>query len=425
VTTTAPPPHRTAPTPPPDPREAPAHRLLAPAPEGLAAHRHRVGPLPRRTGPELVALLRDAGLTGRGGAGFPAWRKLDSVLRATGGRGRRAVVVGNGAEGEPASRSDALVLETAPHLVLDGLALLAAAVGTTSAHLVAPAPAHPALARALAERADAGWPGPAPRLVAAGTGFVAGEESAVVATVAGRGALPWDRTAPVSERGVDGRPTLVHNVETLAHVGLLARWGAAWFRSVGSADDPGTRLVTVSGDVDHPGVLEVPGAVPLADVLRAAGAHPARAVLVGGYHGSWLGGAALAGARLSRGALSGHGATPGAGVLVVLGHGRCGLDAAARATGWLAGQSAGQCGPCANGLPAAAAALARLAAGDRDPALPGEVARLAGLAEGRGACRHPDGTARLVRSTLTELADDVAAHLAGRCLARAGAAVPR
>jgi NADH:ubiquinone oxidoreductase subunit F (NADH-binding) len=103
-------------------------------------------------------------------------------------------------------------------------------------------------------------------------------------------------------------------------------------------------------------------------------------------------------------------------VLSVLGAGRCGLDTTARIAGYLAGQSAGQCGPCLNGLPAIAGVLGRIARFERDARLPAEVERLAGIVTGSGACHHPDGTARLVRSALTVFADDVRAHLAGACL---------
>lgn len=406
---------RTAPDPPP-PARPPVHRVLPPAREDLADHHRRLGPLPQLARGELVGLLQAAGLTGRGGAGFPTWRKIVGLLEATGGGSRRAVVVANAAEGEPASSKDAVLLATAPHLVLDGLALVAAAAGTRRTHLYAATHHHPGLRAALAERGGAG-----PALVTAPGTFVAGEESAVAAAVEGRRALPWDRTVPVVQRGVGGRPTLVHNVETLAHVALLARWGADWFRSQGSAADPGTRLVTLSGAVTLPGVVEVPGDVPLRAVLAAAGTDVAslRAVLVGGYHGSWVSGRALSGGRLSRESLSPVGAAPGAGVLVALDRRTCGLAVAARTAAWLAGQSAGQCGPCVNGLPATAAALDRLARGDRDPALPREVARLAGLASGRGSCRHPDGTARFVASTLGEFASDVEAHQHGWCEAGA------
>ncbi len=382
--------------------------LAAPAPD-LAAHATQHGGLPAVAPAQLLHELEASGLAGRGGAGFPAWRKLADVAPG------RAVVVANGAEGEPLSRKDAVLLRDAPHLVLDGLALAGAAVGADELHLVAGAGSLGPVRKALAQR-----PGLAVRLTAAGEGFVAGEESAVVRALGGGPALPLDRTTRITRSGLGGRPTLVQNVETLAHLALVARHGARWFRSVGPVDDPGTRLVTLSGDVRAPGVLEVAAGTPLAALLDSAGTDPAavRAVLVGGYHGGWVPGRALAEVHLSTSGLRRWGAAPGAGVLHVLGHHRCGLAAAAEITTWLAGQSARQCGPCVNGLPALAEVLTRVAHGERDPALPAQVRRLAAVVTGRGSCRHPDGTARFVRSTLDTFSTDVAAHLRGVCEVR-------
>jgi len=156
-------------------------------------------------------------------------------------------------------------------------------------------------------------------------------------------------------------------------------------------------------------VVEVERGAPLGAVLARSGTATARvqAVLVGGYHGAWVPAAALD-VPLSRAGLAPWGAAPGAGVLHVLDRADCPLDVVARITGYLADEGAGQCGPCANGLPALAGALATHAPAAR-------VAHLAAAVDGRGACSHPDGTARLVRSTLHVFADHVHGHADGRC----------
>lgn len=400
--------------PPDQPRGA---RLLSARSPELAAHTAQHGPLPTLSGPQLVALLEASGLAGRGGAGFPTWRKLaDVAATAT----RRTVVVANGAEGEPRSSKDAVLLADAPHLVLDGLALAGAALGAHRLHLYSGAHALAPVRAALAER-----PGMRVILTEAPDTFVAGEESAVIRALGGGPALPYDRTTRITQKGLRGRPTLVQNVETLAHLALAARHGAAWFRSVGPVEDPGTRLVTLSGDVTHPGVREVASGTNLAALLADAGTDPTRvrAVLVGGYHGAWVPGPELGRTTLSVTSLSRFGASPGAGVLHVLGVDRCGLTAAADIATWLGTQSARQCGPCVNGLPTMAATLTRLAHGERTPALVGEVRRLADVVTGRGSCRHPDGTARFVHSSLTVFDHDVRAHLHGACEATPGRAL--
>jgi NADH:ubiquinone oxidoreductase subunit F (NADH-binding) len=212
----------------------------------------------------------------------------------------------------------------------------------------------------------------------------------------------------------------VQNVETLAQLALLARHGPEWFRGLGTSDEPGTRLLTLSGAVRSAGVYEVAGGAALGSVLELAGgaSMPVQALLVGGYHGGWVPwNAATADLPHSRAALTPYGADPGAGVVVALGSDRCGLRAGADIAAYLAGQSAGQCGPCVNGLPAVADHLARLAAGRTAPSAVRELRRVVGLVEGRGACHHPDGTARLVRSTLLTFAAEVELHVAGRCSA--------
>ena len=217
--------------------------------------------------------------------------------------------------------------------------------------------------------------------------------------------------------GPGGAPTLVQNVETLAHLAMIARYGAGWFRTAGTYDEPGTFLATISGAVAAPGVVEAGYGVALGDLITAAGGATQRlsAVLVGGYHGGWV--PADPALSISRAALAPYGGSPGAGVIMALPAGTCGLVETARIAGCLADQSAGQCGPCVNGLPRLASTLNDLARRRARPTLPAEVDRLTRLVVGRGACRHPDGTARLIASALRAFESDVAAHLAGHCRA--------
>ena len=389
-------------------------RLLAGSADGrLETHLAELGRMPALDGGQIIGMARDAGLTGRGGAGFPVWRKLSAVAAA----GKPAVVIANAAEGEPASGKDKALLAYRPHVILDGLQLAARATGARAAHLYAPRAALGDARRLLDERRAAGLDAVPVTLHAAPDAFVAGEESAVVASVSGRAAAPADKRIRVIESGVDGAPTLVQNVETLAHLAMIGRYGPRWFRAAGTPDEPGTFLATVSGAVAAPGVVEAGYGVRLGDLLAAAGGPSARlqAVLVGGYHGGWA--PADPALPVSRAALAPFGAAPGAGVVLALPEQACGLRETARIAGYLADQSAGQCGPCVNGLPRIAATLADLAHRRARPGLPAEVRRLARLVSGRGACRHPDGTARLVLSGLRAFEADVAAHLAGRCLA--------
>jgi NADH:ubiquinone oxidoreductase subunit F (NADH-binding) len=390
-------------------------RLLAATATSFREHLERVGPLPELRPTQIEQLAADAGLTGRGGAGFPTGRKLAAVAAGD----RDPVVVANAAEGEPASSKDRALLLRAPHLVLDGLQLAVRATGATRAYVYGPSDLLRGSVRpALRQRRDA----VRPSLVPAPDTFISGQETAVVAAVNNAPAVPAMAPPAVFEAGVRGRPTLVQNVETLAHLALIARQGATWFRGVGTRSDPGTRLVTLSGAVRRPGVYEVAAGTPLGAVLRLADGPgvPLQALLVGGYHGGWVPASVAADLRLSAADLAPYDAAPGAGVIIALPTTRCGLQAGADIADYLAGQNAGQCGPCRNGLPTIAGHLRTLAYRRGSVALAGELLRVCGLVDGRGACRHPDGTTRLVRSTLRTFREELDAHLQGRCSAAGG-----
>ena len=410
------------------PRQAPAGgggfpRLLPPAGQrgDLRAHAGLHGPVPYRgRAGVLIGEVRAAGLTGRGGAAFPVHRKLEAVASARAGR---AIVVGNAAEGEPASHKDEALLFLAPHLILDGLQLAAEAVGAGRAVLYVRGDlrARTRLGDYLPERDAYGLDRVPVEVVWSPKRFLAGEESALASRVSGGPALPRFTPPRVFERGVDGRPTLVQNVETLAHLALIARYGPGWFRALGTPDEPGSMLCTLrqaSGSVD---VAEAAIGTPLATLLDLSAVQgngaPTSAVLVGGYHGAWLPAAQAAGLTLSNAQLRPAGAFTGAGVLAALPADRCGVLESARVARYLALESAGQCGPCLNGLPSIAAAMAELADSRPHPRVLDDLSRWAGLVEGRGACHHPDGTVRFLRSALRVFGPEIRLHQQGRCSA--------
>ncbi|HLI56266.1 MAG TPA: NADH-ubiquinone oxidoreductase-F iron-sulfur binding region domain-containing protein, partial [Actinomycetota bacterium] len=339
--------------------------------------------------------------------------KMRSVA---GGRGT-PFVVGNGTEGEPASYKDKLLLTSLPHLVIDGALLAAAAVGADQVVIGIEHTSRLALdamSRALSERRRS-EPTPIPVEIAeTPPGYVTGEESALVHFLNGGDALPTATPPRVFERGIAKRPTLVDNVETLAHVAQIARYGASWFHGAGTRDEPGTMLVTVTGAVAQPGVTEVPLGVPLSAIIDRAvpTARPA-AALVGGFFGGWVP-ATQFGAPFSRAGLRATGGSPGAGVVIVLPEGACGLTETARIMQWYANESAGQCGPCVFGLPAIAAEASALSHGPVPPQGLGRLQRWASDIEGRGACQHPNGSVRLLRSALGVFAADIDRHLRGQ-----------
>jgi NADH:ubiquinone oxidoreductase subunit F (NADH-binding) len=415
-------------------------RLIPPGgPLPLGDHVARYGPVPFREtrgraggfgAAELTAEVERAGLTGRGGAGFPTGRKMRTVAEAgrkggplRGGAG--AVVVANGAESEPASGKDRLLLARAPHLVLDGIALAAEAVGAARGYLVL----HEGqdelalqLAAAVDEREHVGQNRAPVQVVTVPRGYVASQETAVISQLNGGPPKPAFVPPRPFEKGAHGRPTLVQNVETLAHVALIARFGADWFRDLGPADPgaagAGSALVTVSGAVSRPGVYEIALGMPIGELVRWAGgpSEPPQAILAGGYFGGWLPYDRALGVPVSDPALRAAGAALGPGVLVVLPESACGLAETAWIAGFLATQSAGQCGPCLNGLPALAGMLEQLAFGRPDRRALGWAQRLLTLVTRRGACHLPDGAAAFVASGLATFADELRQHsVTGPC----------
>jgi len=216
----------------------------------------------------------------------------------------------------------------------------------------------------------------------------------------------------------------VQNVETLAHLALIMRHGASWFRLAGTAAESGSALVTLLGTVRRPGVYEIEPGMPVAGLLDLAGGTtaPLGALLIGGYFGTWATAAEALSLPFSAAGLAPLGASPGAGVVAALPATACGLAETARVARYLADSSAGQCGPCVFGLDAIARELVQAAAGGgRDLA---RVRRWLGDVTGRGACRHPDGTARMVASALRVFRAEIESHQRGWCSGEAAGALP-
>ena len=402
---------------PDDPPSAIRHHLLG-HPIDLAGHLAAHGPLRAPTLPNMtwqqafITALEASGLTGRGGGAFPAWAKL-AMANAD---GRGGILVVNGMESEPASDKDKVLLTRAPHLVLDGAQLLAAACGADEILVCIPQgwdAIADAVSCALYERAQRRYSVVTEYLVRPPYQFVAGEESALVQWIDRGKSLPVFRPDKSTPLRIGRLPALVHNAETLAHIALIARYGPEPFRARGTAEQPGTCLVTIGGAVSNPGVVEVEWGTSLQDIAqRATPCDAPTAFLIGGYGGAWVGPAHFD-TPYSPMALGAIGVATGVGVMIVLAPTACGLAESARIARFLAEESSGQCGPCMYGLPAIADDLSRLAGGRTDPELLARLIRRLDQVDGRGACHHPDGAVRMVRSALQVFAPDVAMHMRG------------
>lgn len=367
------------------------------------------GEMHRREADELIALAEQVDLRGRGGAAFPVARKLAAVLASAAERHKDPVVLVNGAEGEPGSAKDKLLLLRTPYLVLGGAMLAAWALEARSIvvavsseqiaeSVTAAAAAEPTLRQFV-------------RVVRVPDRFVTGEAGALVNAVNGKAARPPGRKVLASDSGVDGLPTYLSNAETFAQLAILALQGPDWYAAAGTAAEPGTLLLTVGGAAARPAVVEVPAGLPLGAVLQACQAVPGDGVLVGGYHGAWLTAEDAWDVPVSRNGLAAAGGTLGAGVVLPLGRDTCALGEAARVATYLAAESSGQCGPCKLGLPGIARSLMSLASGSGGAEALDAVRRAAAAVRGRGACGHPDGVFRFVTSALDVFSGDIATHL--------------
>ncbi len=370
------------------------------------AHLARHGSPPDLSAGELVALAEDTGLRGRGGAGFPFARKLSAVLEGRRRTGGRVAVVVNGSEGEPGCLKDTALLLFAPHLVLDGALLAARALGAEEIAIgVTRADVARSVRQAIAERGPLSTPVRAELLAER---FVTGEGTALTDGLNRGPGLPSGRKVRSSERGLHGLPTLLSNTETYAQLAVAARLGALDYRATGDPAEPGTVLLTVAGER----VVEAPTGVPLARVLALCELRPGQGVLIGGYHGTWLSPSTAGTALLSRDDLAAYGAVLGAGAVLPLPEGTCPAGEVVRVARWMAAESAGQCGPCVLGLPSLADALGQAVGGGGQRALDAVRDRMRAV-ERRGACSHPDGTARFVASALATFPDEFAGHAGG------------
>lgn len=380
-------------------------------PKSLAEHEADFGP---SSGLNIsIETLRQSGLTGRGGAAFPTAKKVEFLTQQR--RATRFIVV-NAMEGEPAAHKDRMLLATNPHLVLDGAMVLANLLNADSV-LVCIAREHTKtiaqVKAAISQRGPKRLQGPSYEVQSPPGRYVAGEESALVHWLDSNETLPQYRPTKPSLLRIGRGGVLLDNAETHANVGLIARYGADWFRSVGTPSRPGTVVTSVTGN-GKALVVEVPYGTPIRSILTGAGIdYQPRALLLGGYGGTWLDGKHLD-VGFDDDSLRPFGASAGAGVIMALPPQSCGVAECARIVDYMARESARQCGPCAFGLPAMADDLRALASGrDAGQALARLMSR-GDVIEGRGACKHPDGVVRMVRTALSVFAEDFSRHSAGQ-----------
>lgn len=362
---------------------------------------------------ELVRLCAAADLRGRGGAGFPLAVKLEAVRDAAEERTAAIRVVANGEEGEPASAKDRYLLSRRPHLVIDGLLIAASALRAERAYIYVSEDDLVERLRGAAAR----WTGSLPiEVFHVERGYVAGEETAVVRALSGGPAKPTAKPPRPYSHGVDGRPTLVSNVETLAHLARLVRLGLEHITVDGTDEERGTTLLTIVPDSGRAQLVEVPFGVTVREVLREAGLLKAErlpAVLTGGFFGGFLPEAKWD-VSIGHAPMKAVGAGLGCGSFLVLTT-TCPIEAARELLAYFNRENSRQCGVCINGTAAMFQALERLCAGTVQDSDHPNLLRWSSSLPGRGACALLDGAARIVSTMFEHHESLVLEHLEAPC----------
>ncbi|GAC1320713.1 MAG: NADH-quinone oxidoreductase subunit NuoF [Acidimicrobiales bacterium] len=427
------------------------HRVLYPEPiTSLTEYLARGGgagleAAREKTPDELIAEIDASGLRGRGGAGFPTGRKWRTIADFRDPAGATSVVV-NGAEGEPGTFKDRTILLTNPYAVIEGALIAARAVGADTIVFGLKRSFTDEVARlerALAEVGDAGWTdGLSVRTFEGPNEYLYGEETALLETIDGR--YPFPRIAPpwrrgeqeVVETGTDARsgsgqsahvemagadtgaePTLVDNVETIANVARIIARGAAWFRTEGTDESPGTIVCTVTGDVVRPGVGEVIMGTPLREVIEAVGggARDGRTVkaVLSGVSNAVLTADQLD-APVSYEGLAAVGGGLGSAGFIVFDDTADMAAVAAGVSRFLAVESCGQCTPCKQDGVAISRLLDRLCASDSAEADVAHISALVSTVANGARCFLASQHQVVVESILARFPAEVAAHAEGR-----------
>lgn len=414
--------------------------LLSPAgqaaPTTLEAYRSAGGyaalrkALTTLTPSEVTGEIRAAQLRGRGGAGVLAAEKLALVART---EADAKYLICNAYDADPRSLVAATLLEQYPHLVLEGMALAAYAIGATEGFLYirgSNAAASAAVQKALSEAVEQGVLGRAMlgspvdfavTLVAVERGFMGGEESTMIEIIKGKPMKAQQRPPYPAKIGLFSKPTAVQNIETLANLPWIFTHSGKDFSAIGSKNSPGTKLVTVygAGASDAEGrLVEVPFGVSLQQILRVAGAEAnesvARGVVVGGKEGGVVP-LSLLNTPFDFEPLDAAGCIVGSSVLEVVPARTCMAHWAMERTEYLAGETCGKCVPCRVGVKRVAGTLegviSSLGAQD-DMALLEEFSRY--IPDG-SLCGFGVNAVHPVVTAMKYFADDFTAHMAGRC----------
>jgi len=386
--------------------------------------------LAEMTPSEVQKAVTESNLRGRGGAGFPTGQKWSFVPMGGDAPGPKYFIV-NADEMEPGAFKDRFLLEGNPHQIVEGAILGAYAIGASSAYIFLRweyRKAGEALGQAIADACRRGYLGRnilgsgfdlELRVHSSAGRYICGEETALLNALEGRRAVPRAKPPFPQVSGLWGRPTIVNNAETVANIPHIIRKGAAWYRSLSSSADSGTKLYGVSGRVKRPGLWELPMGVTIRELLHehAGGMSEGfgfRGVMPGGASTDFLVEKHLD-VGMDYGSVQKAGSRLGTGTMIILDDRTCPVGMVHNIAAFLARESCGWCTPCREGLPWVAKILHALETGK---GMPGDLetleehTRLLGI--GNTYCALAPGAMEPLQSALMYFREDFERHISGK-----------
>jgi len=378
---------------------------------------------------EVIQIVSDAGLRGRGGAGFLTGKKWQFTREAP---EQPRYLVLNAGEDEPGSKKDRVLLENLPHLVLEGTILGAYAIGASKAYLYINARYDDALKSvkdALAEAKSAGYYGSniagsgfnlEIEIVPAPHNYVAGEDTAVIEVIEGKKAWPRQKPPFPVTVGLFGKPTLVNNVETLANVPPIVGKGAEWYRKFGTAESAGTMIFSLNEDVNRPGVYELPFGTPLRYLIEECGGgmkggKKIKAIMPAAPSAAFLPPEKID-TPLDHNSMREAGSALGCGVVKLVGEGTCIVEELIKIADFFATESCGQCPACRMETSSLAMMLKKVQAGQGGMLMLEQFGKILAFNKGKGFCNLIAMPGPPIESAIKLFPADFQAHLTtGKC----------
>lgn len=384
--------------------------------------------LDTKTPTDVINIVKDSGLRGRGGAGFPVGRKWEFTRWAT---GSPKYLICNADEGEPGTFKDRLILEGDPHLILEGMIIAAYATGATKGVVYIRGEYDLSIRRmehAIAEARKNGLLGKNilgsdldfDVEVCAGAGaYVCGEETALIESIEGNRGEPRFKPPYPAQQGLWGKPTCVNNVETLANIPAILQHGAEWYQQIGTANSPGTKVFTLTGNIINSGLIEVPMGITLRKVIYEIGGgipdgRSFKMAQTGGTSGGCLAEEHLD-IPMDYDSLAQHGSSLGSGALLVMDDSHCIVDLTKCFLKFFVHESCGQCTPCREGTPALYSIVDKLSRGLATDSDMRQLERLSRTMQSSSLCALGQTAPVPVLSALRHFRAEVDAHFNGEC----------